>query len=200
MFGASEPTSCRPVVPDSEHPLVKPCPSLGWPGHTTAVQQTSSPPELLDEVAHLWSNFPLWFQGMARCWSAADKDQGSLRLLVPHFWQFSEDFLLLDMESRHSWALEQLRDRLVQHPVHGSALPLSSAVYHMISLPWCLHLFRNSRSNSVLQTRGSCCPASAFWVMSCQQSEAQSNSKYPKKTLSALSQLLSSYAGLCGRL
>lgn len=63
---------------------------------------------------------------------------------VIHSGSSQRTVFLLVMESRCSWALEQLQDRLVQPTLQGLALPLSSAMYHMIPLPWCLHFFRSS--------------------------------------------------------
>lgn len=128
------------IVPDSEHHWAKPClfPGVGSSHHScsghflplqTCLMKLPIPVAVLPGGFQAWQDAAVLVMRIRAVWGCLFHTCGSSQGTV----------FLLDMESRHSWALEQ--DRLVQHPVRGSALPLSSA---MISLPWCLHLFRSS--------------------------------------------------------
>lgn len=95
---------------------------------------------------------------MARCCSARDEDQGSLRLFVPHFWQLSGDCFppgygeqaLLGSGAGQTG------------PAPCAWISSASLLCHDFSALMSSSLQEQLKSNSVLQTRGSCCPASAF--------------------------------------
>lgn len=116
---------------------------------------------------------------MARCWSAVGKDQGRLRMLVPHFWQLSGDCFPPGYGEQTLLGSGAATGQT--GPAPWAWISSASLLCHDFSALMSSSLQQQPKSNSVLQTRGSCCPASAFWIMSYQQSEAQSNSKYPKK-------------------
>lgn len=163
-----------PQAPLSEHTLSPP-----WGGQVTPqlFNRLPSLPDLLD--AHLWSSFAF------RAWQDAEL----LEIRIRAVWGCL--FHTIGSSQRTFPPGYGEQTLLGSGGATGQTGPapcawISSAsllcnVLHDFSALMSSSLQEQSKSNSVLQTRGSCCPSSAFWIMSCQQSKAQSNSKYPKK-------------------
>lgn len=165
MFGTSEPTHCSPVVPDSERHWAKPCPlpvpSLGWQVTPQLFSRFPSLPDLLDEVAHL----------------------KQFCLVAIRAWQ-DDEVLEIKIRAVHTCSTLLAALRECFPPGYGEQALLGSGAATGQSGPapcaWisCASLLCHvpqafsalmssslqdqAKSNSVLQTRGSHSPTSAF--------------------------------------